>query len=122
MCAELGIQTELYLALPPEDFKAESVAFAGTNWIERFDALYQKLPHHMLCDTKELPAWLQKKKDYTIWERNNLWELNNGLVNGGMHMTLIALWDGKGGDGAGGTEHMVKEAKEKGAKTIIIDM
>ena len=37
-------------------------------------------------------------------------------------MTLIALWAGKGGDGPGGTEHMVKEAKEKGAKTVIISM
>ena len=36
-------------------------------------------------------------------------------------MTLIALWDGKGGDGDGGTEHMVKVAKEKGAKVKIID-
>ncbi|MEJ7830008.1 MAG: hypothetical protein WKF91_17495 [Segetibacter sp.] len=37
-------------------------------------------------------------------------------------MSLIALWDGKGGDGVGGTQHMVKEAQAKGAKTIIIDI
>jgi len=43
-------------------------------------------------------------------------------VNGGINMTLIALWDGKGGDGPGGTGHMVKEAKSKGAQVIEIDI
>ena len=122
VCEELGIQTELYLALPREKFLEESVDFAGPDWVERFDRLYKKLPSHVLSLTKELPNWLQKKPGYTIWERNNLWMLNKALECGGIQMTLIALWDGKGGDGAGGTEHMVKEAKERGSKRIIIDM
>ncbi len=122
VCAELGIPTELYLVLPADSFKVESVNFAGPDWTERFNALYKKIPHHSLCDKKDLPPWLQKKKDYTIWERNNLWLLNSALINGGMYMTLIALWDGKGGDGPGGTQHMVREAEARGAKTIIIDV
>jgi hypothetical protein len=122
VCGELGIQTELYLALPREKFLGESVDFAGPEWVERFDSLYRKLPTHILSPTKELPNWLQKKPDYSIWERNNLWMLNKALECGGIQMTLIALWDGKGGDGAGGTEHMVKEAKARGSKTIIIDI
>lgn len=122
VCAGGGIPTELYLVLPPDQFKAESVNFAGAQWTERFDALYKKLRHYTLCNTKQLPAWLQKKKDYNIWERNNLWLLNSALVNGGLNMTLIALWDRKGGDGPGGTQHMVQEAKARGAKTIVIDV
>lgn len=121
VCQELGIKTELYLALPREEFIKSSVEFAGPEWVDRFNKLFAKLPRHTLCDTADLPKWLEKKSDYTIWTRNNLWELNNALVNGGMHLSLLALWDGKGGDGPGGTEHMVKEAKAKGAKTIIID-
>jgi hypothetical protein len=35
-------------------------------------------------------------------------------------MSLIALWDGKGGDASGGTEHMVKEAQSRGARTVVI--
>lgn len=123
VCAELDIPTRLYLALPADPFKVESVNFAGPAWTERFDALYKNknIPHAILCDTRELPAWLQKKKGYSIWERNNLWLLNSALVNGGLYMTLIALWDGQGGDGPGGTQHMVKEAEARGAKTIVID-
>jgi hypothetical protein len=122
VCAELAIQTELYLALPREDFIRSSVAFAGPGWVDRFNQLFLRLPRHVLCDSPDLPKWLSKKEDYTIWVRNNLWELNSALLNGGMNVTLIALWDLKGGDGPGGTEHMIKIAKERGAKTAIINI
>ncbi len=121
ICREEGIATELYLALPRDKFVVESVEFAGAEWVDRFDKLYKDLPCHILSETKELPRWLKKREDYTIWERNNLWELNCALATGGINMTLIALWDGKGADGPGGTADMVKEAKAKGAKTIIIN-
>ncbi|MVM36323.1 hypothetical protein GO755_40340 [Spirosoma sp. HMF4905] len=122
VCEELGIKTELYLALPRDLYIAESVAIAGPDWIDRFNKMYTKLPWKVLSQTKELPAWLGKNKSYSIWERNNLWLLNQALDNGGLHMSLIALWNGKGGDGPGGTEHMVKQAQTRGAKTIVIDI
>ncbi len=122
LCLEMGIKTELYLALPQDKFKVESVAFAGVNWIERFNVLYKQLPHCILSDTREMPKWLRKKSDYTVWERNNLWQLNSGLVNGGLNMTLIALWDGVAGDGPGGTADMVNLANERGATVKIIPL
>jgi hypothetical protein len=121
ICDESGIPSELYLALPRDQFLVESVEFAKEKWIDRFDKLYTEKPVHNLFLSKDLPDWLQKKKNYTIWERNNLWELHCALVEGGINMTLLALWDGKGGDGPGGTADMVKEAKTRGAKTIIIN-
>lgn len=122
LCAELGIKTELYLALPPDIFRTTSVAFAGNNWVDRFHKLFKKLKSHVLSDTEKMPKWLQKKNGYNVWMRNNLWELNSTLVNGGMNMSMIALWDGKGGDGPGGTEHMVKEARNRNANVIVIDI
>ena len=122
VCAELGVEAELYLVLPREQFIVESVDFAGNKWVDRFDDLFQKLPKQILSNTKDLPKWLQSKLDYTIWERNNLWMLNSALVCGGINMTMIAVWDGQGGDGAGGTEHMVQAAKSRGAKTIVLDI
>ena len=121
VCQELGIETELYLALPREQFLIESVQFAGAKWVERFNELYKKQDWIILSDSKKLPNWLQKKSAYSIWERNNLWMLNSALVCGGLNMSMITLWDGKTGDGPGGTDHMVKKAKERGAKTIVID-
>lgn len=122
VCEELGIPTKLFLALPREQFIISSVAFAGPSWIDRFDRLYEKLPVFVLANSTVLPRWLTKKEGYNIWKRNNLWELYAALSNGGLHSTLIALWDGQGGDGSGGTRDMVNEATLKGAKTIIIDI
>ena len=122
VCAEAGIPTELYLALPRSAFLAESVSFAGNDWVERFDALYNKLPRHVLAQTKTLPRWLARHTDYDFWERNNLWMLQNALVNGGQHISLMALWNGKSGDGPGGTRHMVEETRKQGGKTEIIDI
>ena len=118
----MGIKTELYLALPRDLYITESVAFAGPEWIDRFNTLYNKLSWQVLAQSKELPKWLMKKEKYTIWERNNLWMLNKALSNGGLHMGLIALWNQKGGDAPGGTEHMITEAKVRGAKTVVINI
>ncbi len=122
ICAELGIPTRLFLAFPREQFVTTSVAFAGSDWVTRFDNLLRKLPVVVLADTDVLPAWLCRKPGYDIWKRNNLWQLHEALSNGGLHMTLLALWDGKSGDGTGGTEHLVNEARQKGARTLVIDI
>ncbi|MEO6069814.1 MAG: tetratricopeptide repeat-containing protein [Chitinophagaceae bacterium] len=122
VCGELGIPSELLLALPRELFVVNSVQRAGVAWVNRFNSLFTKLPKKVLSQTEEMPKWLQKKENYSIWERNNLWMLNNGLACGGMQLCLFALWDGKMGDGVGGTQHMVEEAQKRGAKTIIIDI
>lgn len=122
VCAELGIRTELFLALPRATFLPGSVSFAGGTWVERFDALYDKLTRHVLAETKALPQWLEKVENYTFWERNNLWMLQHALVNGGIHVTLIALWNGESGSGPGGTAHMVEATKNRGGKTEIIDI
>lgn len=121
LCGELGIASDLYLALPPADFIAASVAPGGPEWVDRFNAACDRLARRQLSDSKDLPGWLQGKPNYDIWQRNNLWMLHNALALGRDKVTLIALWDGKTGDGPGGTEHMVEKAKARGAKTVILD-
>ncbi len=115
LCLGLGIPSRMYLALPPEEYKKTSVSFAGKDWEERFDTLLQKVPYSVLALTKE-------KESDSVWEHANTWMLTEGLKNGGGHMTLLALWDGKGGDGPGGTEHMTKIAREKKAEVLVIDI
>jgi hypothetical protein len=116
LCAEMNIPTEIYLALPVKEFKKTSVSFAGALWESRFDKLIKDLPPHLLPGAKD------NTNNDNVWERANAWMLNAALKNGGENMTLVALWDGKGGDGSGGTAHLVHDAKRKGAKTIVIDI
>jgi hypothetical protein len=47
--------------------------------------------------------------------------LHNAIALAGRNITLIALWNGQGGDGPGGTENMVQEVEKLNARTIIID-
>jgi hypothetical protein len=121
LCAKHGICTRLLLALPPNQYIEESVAPAGGDWVQRFDLLTEKLPTRVLANSKQLPAWLAEKTDYSIWQRNNLWTLYNAIAEGGQDVTLIALWDGKKGDGPGGTGDLVARAKERHARVAILD-
>jgi hypothetical protein len=121
VCVELGVPSLLYLAMPRHAFVRESVAAAGPEWVERFDRLHATLETREMGSTLELPAWLQLKPDYNIWQRNNLWMLYNALALGSRHTTLIALWDGAPtGNGPGGTQDMVAQAQASGAKTVVL--
>jgi hypothetical protein len=116
LCEEIGIPTEMYLALPIEEYKKRSVSFAGAAWDIRFDRLIKKIPVHIL------PLEKGNNEQNNIWAVANIWMLGHALEVEGKNMTLIALWDCKGGDGNGGTEHMISTAKDKGAKIRIINI
>lgn len=134
VCAELGIPTRLYLAIPPQKYVTTSVQKGGPEWVERFWTLYnehraQKQARVLSDATDErdyLPAWLREKLDYSIWQRNNLWMLFNALDEGcdpkleDPNLTLIALWDGEAGDGPGGTGDLVEKVKNLGARYDVI--
>jgi tetratricopeptide (TPR) repeat protein len=125
VCRELEIPCQIYLAKPRDAYVKASVADAGPGWIDRFDRLLAALPHRVLSEEEELPRWLRgaSRSDYSVWQRNNLWMLANALESApdAAHLTLIALWNGEEGDGPGGTGHMVEVARERGARTVILD-
>jgi tetratricopeptide (TPR) repeat protein len=114
-CGELGIPTTLLLPLPEDEFAAESVADAGAEWIERFLRLTKRVEVRHLTG---LPDWLAENDSYTIWQRGNRWILHTAMSLADADITLIVLWDGKGGDGPGGTENMVELAKSRHVKTV----
>jgi len=121
-CEDLGIKSRrLYLVIPRDEYVKASVAPAGTKWVDRFSHQLETAACRVYQQSESLPIWLQNKKDYGVWQRSNGWILHNALALGGTNTTLIALWDGKGGDGPGGTQHMVESARERGARTIVLD-
>lgn len=124
VCAELGVPTRLYLALPPEAYAVASVAPAGGDWVARFYKIASRFPTApILSRTHDLPGWLRHRRPYSIWQRNNLWVLNEALASSGGagNLTLIALWNGEKGDGPGGTADMIRVARERGAAVRILD-
>jgi len=123
ICRELDIPTKICLALPKDKYAAASVQPSDGDWLQRFYKLIAQTPDVMiLSDTATLQGWISMKKDYSIWQRNNLWELCQAMVEEAEQFSLIALWDGKEGKGPGGTEHMVRIANEQEAQVEILDI
>ncbi len=121
LCAELGIPTSLLLALPRDQFAVASVQDAGPDWMERYRTLCETLDVKVLAQSAELPRWLAAREGYTVWERNNRWLLHNALSRSDTDITLVVLWDGKGGDGPGGTADMVGLAESRGVRIVRLD-
>lgn len=121
ICAEMGIETQVLLALPAAEFALESVAPAGPDWERRFYALIaSRGPQNV----KILGAQdgLIEGETTNVWQRTNLWILEEALALA-PGRTLLALWDGKPGDGPGGTEHFVQVAKRFGVRVApVIEM
>jgi tetratricopeptide (TPR) repeat protein len=122
VCGDLGIKTEMLLALPENQFMEASVDNEDKSWLHRFHAQLEKHPTFpVLTDSPELPKWLQFKRGYDIWQRNNLWLLSEALCLAPKNLTVIGLWDGEPGDGPGGTAQMVSLAKDRGARFVQLD-
>ena len=120
VCEQFGIKHRLFLPLPPDRFRNESVSPAGRFWEDKFDTLLKRiLTPTYLTDSAELPLWLSMKTDYSTWQRANLWLLQEALAVGAKNLTLITLWDGVETKGIGGTYHMREAAQSYGAVVDI---
>ena len=120
VCGELGIPTTPYLAVPPDIYVSRSVAAAGPEWVQRFWTIQSRTPAPVLARNVQMPGWLRHRPGYSLWQRNNLWVLNEALSAGARNVTLVALWNGQHGDGPGGTSDMISKAAERGAETRVL--
>jgi hypothetical protein len=116
---ELGIATTVVLPIPVHDYCRESVANAGPEWVERFNRLLAKNPPILLSDDVDLPGWADSIPSYSVFQRGNIWVIEDALLRPNADVTLLALWNGKAGDGPGGTADMVKLAEAQGAKVCV---
>lgn len=107
ICRKLGIKTAIVLPFEPEQFVATSVAgIPGGRWRSRFWSLWDDEECTLFREVLGLP------------ETDDVYRLCNSRVlelakeRGQVH--LIAFWDGKKGDGPGGTADLVEQAKGAG--------
>ena len=110
-CRQLDIPFEILLALPEAEFVDESVKASTGNWVKRFHALA----------SLSKPIVMANQKKEGLWARNNQWMIQSALAHAPKELILLALWDGKTGDGPGGTEDMVNSAQKHGARFIHLD-
>jgi tetratricopeptide (TPR) repeat protein len=118
-CLERGMRLEVYLPQREPEFLAASVAFAAPHWQKDYDALKDRKDVAFRIMPDELgPA----PDGIDIYDRCNRWMLHSALSCGLGKVSFVALWDGKPGDGPGGTEHMANLVQAlTGRQPAIID-
>jgi hypothetical protein len=112
-----GVPLRIYLPFDVPTFLEKSVRFAGERWVERFQAVTARSTVFVA------PQVLGPLPDGADpFERTNLWMLDEarGL---GSDLVFLCVWDGSGGDGPGGTKHMIDIVnKDPGGTVVSIDI
>jgi hypothetical protein len=104
VCRGAGTKTALILPFPPQRFLAKSVkGVPNSHWVERFWKLWDDREHSLFTEAMGLP---ETDDAYALC---NTRVLELAKTYGEVH--LIALWDGKGGDGPGSTADLVRQAR-----------
>lgn len=114
-CLTRGLSLQLLLAFEVETFLGKSVAFAGAQWVTRFHQVASDARTTLRIMPRELGP---SPVAVNVFERCNRWQLATAVATARLH--VIALWDSQGGDGAGGTAHMIESAKAYGGDTSIL--
>ncbi len=119
-CLARGVPLRLLLPLAESDFVAASLlpAANGADWHRRFRAVVARLDE----SPSEAPRVLGPLADGDDpFVRANLWLLDSALAFGADRLRCICLWDGGGGDGPGGTRHLVEAVRAAGGRVVRID-
>jgi hypothetical protein len=129
-----GVTCHVLLPFDEPTFLERSVlpSLNGEGWRDRYYALKdchgrrekgssRRKPRLQL---REMPEALGPTPELNVnpFERCNLWELYSALACGIAKLRLITLWDGSsGGDGPGGTAHLLRQVKRRTGRVEWID-
>jgi hypothetical protein len=111
-----GARLEIYIPFEEPTFLEKSVDFADRDWRARFLAAKARADLHIA--PRELGPPQEGDDPY---ERNNRWMLDQASRFGADKVDFVCLWNGEGGDGPGGTKHMMEEVRDRGGRTHWLD-
>jgi hypothetical protein len=115
-CLAHGMKLELYLPFDEPTFLTNSVDFANANWRERYLSAKSQATLHVMPD--ELGPM---QADDNPYERINQWMLESAVRFGGGRIAFICLWNGQGGDGPGGAQHFMEQARRETTRIYWLD-
>ena len=113
-----GATLRIYLPFDERTFLEKSVAFAGDAWVSRYRDAVAKAGATLIATDVLGP--LREGQD--PYERTNVWMLDEAERMARRRMSFICLWNGEGGDGPGGTKHMIEAVRERGGDVDWIDI
>lgn len=118
-----GAALQLDLPFAEETFLKESVDFkkASSSVPDRWRDRFLAVRRHPSVRITVMPAGGSAERG-DVFERCNLWMLERALSFGAGNVRFICVWNGAGGDGPGGTEHMRKAVQQHGGAEYWIDI
>ena len=119
-CLQRAVTLRLMLPLPEPEFVKLSLLPVqdGAAWHARYRAVVARLD----APPSEAPRVLGAlAADEDAFVRGNDWLLETALGFGAERLRCICLWDGGGGDGPGGTRHLVDAVRAGGGDVLWID-
>lgn len=127
-CLKRGVRCQVLLPLPEPEFIRQSIlpSTGGDAWRRRYFDVKTALENQPAAQG---PTPLRIMPDelgplppgVDPFERCNLWLLYTTLAWGIDRARFVCLWNGGGGDGPGGTEHMYKEVGKRTGRVTHID-
>lgn len=117
-CLKRRVHLQIRIPFVEPTFLKNSVTFARGNWGKRYEAVKNNKLTKVFVMPEELGPTPENVNPY---ERNNLWQLYTALSMGPEKVRFICLWDGKGGDGPGGTKHMHDSVKKRSGLVYVLD-
>lgn len=117
-CQDRGVRVHWLQAFDEAEFIQASVVGGGESWRQAYLDARARLAAPIRSATAELGRLPDGSDPY---ERCNLWLLNTALAFGPEKVRFICLWNGGGGDGPGGTAHMVDQVKRRMGQVIWLD-
>lgn len=132
--AALGraVPLELYLPFDESAFLARSVDYAGDSWHARYLAVRAAaslldvapgdgVDERVEDDVGDGAAPSSTGRSGDPFERNNLRMLDAAGRFGAERLHFICLWNGQGGDGPGGTQHLMQAVTRGQGRTHWLD-
>jgi hypothetical protein len=113
-----GARLEVRLPFDEPTFLQKSVAFAGDQWVNRYYDMKANAKTRVLVMPDELGAL---PKGANAYARDNRWQLYSALAWGPEKVRVVCLWNRKGGDGPGGTQHMVETVLKYSGRVYVLD-
>lgn len=117
-CLERDLHLEIRIPFEEPSFLLKSVNFAGESWQNRF----YKVKNNPNTKLYVMPHEIgQTPEGVNAYARNNLWMLYTALSYTPEKVSFICLWNGKEGDGPGGTKDMTDRISKRFGQVYILD-
>lgn len=110
-CQQLSIDIQWMQPFDEDKFIKHSIMPCGNSWVARYNTCKNKLLHPIQSLSNKYQENNTIIQYPSIYQRCNQWILDVALTYESEEMYFISVWDGKPGDGLGGTSDMIKLIK-----------